>query len=239
MKDFYGLREFIILVNDNFAQNTLKAMKFTKEQAVENLYQALTNNGKKPLRMSKRTLESHTETLMAIVADEEMELDAFVEKVKSSCESINSNMEKDQSDFVREYTQKNPQEPQNNPEPPQKTPDANDELLKRLQILEERELKREEAVTIEGIRSSVRKYLKDNNVENEKWIDSVLSMASISKDADADELGKSYLEQYNLVCSGGRPSPIGNPNPKEDGVSSSSFDDVRALRKRKMGLETN
>lgn len=216
-------------------------MKFTKEQAVEKLNQVLTNSGKKPLRMSTKTLESHTETLMTFVANEEMELDEFVEKVKGSCENINSNMERDHAEFVRDYKQNNPpQTPapdksKTNPEPNE--PNDQLELLnKKIQEMEARELQRLESAAVEAKRNEIRQYLKSNKIDNEKWIDSVLGIATISKDDDVEAVGKTYLGLYNQVLSSGSPAPVGSPNPGE-GVTADSFADVKALRKRRTELE--
>ena len=83
-------------------------MKFTKEQAFENLKGFLTNNGKKTLRMSEKSINKQLETLMPLVANDEMELADFVEKVKPTFETMNSNAEKDNSDFVKQWEKDHP-----------------------------------------------------------------------------------------------------------------------------------
>ena len=83
-------------------------MKFTKKEACEKLTALLTNGGKKPLRMSAKTLESHVETLMTLLDNDELELDDFVNKVKPMLESTNSNVEHDVSRGIKDYQDKNP-----------------------------------------------------------------------------------------------------------------------------------
>ena len=206
-------------------------MKFTKEQAVEKLNQVLTNNGKKSLRMSAKTLEAQTETLLALVGDEEMELDAFVEKVKGALESVNSNIEHDNSDFIKEYKKANPKPAE--PEPKGKEPGEEDPLKKALEQIADiqRQLQaREEQIAIEAKRSEIRKYLDTNNVKDDKWIDSVLSIATIGKDDNAEEKGKVYLELYNRSRAGG--APITPKTPTAGGESGDdSFAAVRAILK--------
>lgn len=206
-------------------------MKFTKEQAVEKLNQTLTNNGKKPLRMSARTLEAQAETLMALVGDEEMELDDFVTKVKPMFDNVNSNMEKDQSDFIKEYKKAHPEPVQQDPPKTEPDPGKDDPLKKALEQIAEiqRQLQaRDEELAIESKRSEIRKYLNDNNVTDAKWIDSVLAIATIGKDDDAEEKGKAYLGLYNQSRAGGAPitpkSPTAGGEPGND-----TFKDVRAI----------
>ena len=206
-------------------------MKFTKEQAVEKLNQLLTNNGKKTLRMSARTLEAQTETLMALVGNEEMELDDFTTKVKPMLDNVNSNMEKDQSDFIKEYKKAHPEPDPQKPPKQEPDPNADDPLKKALEQVAEiqRQLQaREEAQAIETKRSQIRKYLEDNNVKDAKWIDSVFSIATVGKDDDVEEKGKTYLALYNQSRSGG--APITPKFPTVGGEpGADAFKEVREL----------
>lgn len=212
-------------------------MKFTKEQAIEKLNQELTNNGKKPLRMSARTLEGQVETLLSLVADEEMELDGFVEKVKGGLASINSNMEHDQSDFIKNYEKTHPANPPKpKPDEPQDTDDEKAELLKRLEALEQKSKDQEAAAAIEAKRADIRKYLSDNNVKDEKWISSILGIATIGQDDDVEEKGKIYLDLYNQSIDHGEPAVPKTVTSGGDG-GDDSFADVKALRKRRAEVQ--
>ena len=212
-------------------------MKFTKEQAVEKLNQMLTNGGKKPLRMSTKTLNEHAENLMTLVADEEMELDDFVTKVKPMLENVNSNMEKDQSDFIKEYEKNHPAPKPGDPKPgdPKPGDDPNKTALEKMQeqlnemLRKQRE--NDEKAAIDAKRAEIRKYLGDNNVKDTKWIDSILSIASISKDDDAEEKGKAYLELYNQSRMGGEPITPGTPSTGGGPDPKDMFAAVRELRK--------
>lgn len=208
-------------------------MKFTKEEAVEKLNQMLTNDGKKPLRMSAKTLESQTETLMALISDEEMELDAFVEKARPALESVNSNIEHDNSDFIRKYEKEHPSPTKPTPpEPPVDPNDPNAVLAARIKALEDERNARSEKEAVELKRAEIKKYLADNNVKDAKWIDSVLGIATIGKDDDAEERGKTFLGLYNQSLSGGFPITPGTPSPGS-GVDKDAFAEVKAIRKRR------
>lgn len=207
-------------------------MKFTKEQAVEKLNHVLTNGGKKPLRMSAKTLESQVETLLAFVSDEEMELDAFVEKVKGGLSSINSNIEHDNSDFIKKYKEEHPDQ---KPEAPKDTKedDPNADLMRRIAELEKKEADRNERAAVEAKRAEIKKYLSDNNVKNGKWIDSILNLATIGKDDDVDEVGKTFLGLYNESMQPGTPVTPGSPSPGGGSGGADAFAELREMRKRR------
>ena len=210
-------------------------MKFTKEQAIEKLKAELTNNGKKPLRVSERTLSSHAENLLSLVADEEMELDDFVAKVKPMVESVNSNMEHDLADSIREYEKNHPATP---PTPAPK-PAENDDLAKlraEIDSLKQKEAERETAATLKEKRSQIVKYLGDNNVKDKSWIDSALGMVSITAEDDVEAKGKQLLEFYNKSVVTGVPPVPGAPAPGSGPQEPASFAAVRAMRKQKAEL---
>ena len=73
-------------------------MKFTKEQAFEILRSNLTNGGKKTLRMSEKSINAQLDTLIPLVANDDMELNDFIEKVKPTFATMNSNAEIDNSE---------------------------------------------------------------------------------------------------------------------------------------------
>lgn len=212
-------------------------MKFTKEEAVEKLKLLLTNNGKKTLRMSTRTLEGHTESLMALVADDETELDDFVEKVKGNLEAVNSNMEHDYSDFVKNYKPTPKQEPPKKDDDDDKGNDPNKALLDRIAALEKMNADREAETKRKEKRSQIRKYLSDNNVDNNDWVDRMLKVTSIADEDDVEEKGKELLDIYNASLAGAGGSDFTPRNPKPgDNDQTGQYDDVKAIIKRRNGV---
>lgn len=174
-------------------------MKFTKDEALEKLKGILTVDGKKPLRMSEKSLERQLETLMPLVADDEMELDAFVEKIKVSFETMNSNAEKDNADFVRKWNEEHKPDKGGNGEDggEDRSRDIPEELLNRLKSLEEKELAREAEREQSRLRRELKKTLKEKGVSDDEWCDLMIGETSLDKDTDISAKAESLLKIYN------------------------------------------
>lgn len=173
-------------------------MKFTKEEAFESLKGILTNNGKKTLRMSEKSINRQLESLIPLIASEEMELNDFVEKVKDTFSVMNSNAEKDNSDFVKQWEKDHQQSTQE----PQKKDDAKDEdamskMIKRLEELENREAAREKEFSINKKKSDLLKAMKEKGIKDEQWANDLVSEISITEDFDVESKADSYLKLYN------------------------------------------
>ena len=206
-------------------------MKFTKKEAVEKLTAKLTNGGKKPLRMSVRSLEEQTEDLMSLLDDDEMELDAFVGKVQKQFERFNSNVEHDVADGVKKALEtKEPTEKKDGEDG--RKEDLVAKLLERVEALEK---EREDALN-RSVADSKRKELKSQlskkNVD-ENWLDNILDLVPLDKDSDVETVGTSLLERYNkmMASRGGEfertpDTPSGGGDKQKD-----SFGDVAELRK--------
>ena len=173
-------------------------MKFTKEEAFESLKGILTNNGKKTLRMSEKSINKQLESLMPLIANEEMELKDFVDKVKDTFSVMNSNAEKDNSDFVKQWEkdhQKVNPEPDKNDDP--KPDDAMAKLLKRIDELEQKEAQREKERSISDKRSQLLKAMKEKGIKDEQWSKDFVSEISITEDFDIEAKADSFLKLYN------------------------------------------
>ena len=218
-------------------------MKFTTEQAIEKLKAYLTNDGKKPLRISDRTLKEHVENLADLVADEEMELDEFFTKVKSSFDSINANVGDDVSKAIKDYKENNPYKKPTDNKPNEHGSDGdgdknpNKELLDRLAALEAKEAERVKGAAIADKKNSIKQYLAGENVKNDKWIEKMLDMMKIEEDSDSDALGKQLLEFYNAeYADTGLVTPR-RTNPGDDSSEPDSFAAVRQQRKAKLDIK--
>lgn len=179
-------------------------MKFTKEEAFESLKGILTNNGKKTLRMSERSLKNQTEILFDLLDkyDKEMELDAFVSDVSSLLGSTNSNVEKDASDKIKEYVKQwEKDHPQVNPEPPKadepKEDDAMAKMLKRLEELESREAARDKEAKMSQKKKDLLKAMKEKGIKDEQWSKDLVAEISLTEDFDVEAKADSYLKLYN------------------------------------------
>ena len=173
-------------------------MKFTKEEAFESLKGILTNNGKKTLRMSEKSINRQLESLMPLIANEEMELKDFVDKVKDTFSVMNSNAEKDNSDFVKQWEKDHPQV---NPEPPKsdepKPDDAMAKMLKRLEELESREAERDKEAKMSQKKKDLLKAMKDKGIKDEQWSKDLVAEISLTEDFDVEAKAGSYLKLYN------------------------------------------
>ena len=214
-------------------------MKFTKDEALEKLKGILTIDGKKPLRMSEKSLERQLETLMPLVADDEMELDVFVEKIKVSFETMNSNAEKDNADFVRKWNEEHKPDKGGNGEDggEDRSRDIPEELLNRLKSLEEKELAREAEREQSRLRRELKKTLKEKGVSDDEWCDLMIGETSLDKDTDISAKAESLLKIYN------RQEAIINTDVTPRGASRSgkaleeSFAKIAKRRNERLGYD--
>ena len=201
-------------------------MKFTKEEAFEKLKGILTNNGKKDLQMSERSVNEQLEVLMPLIANEEMELGDFIGKVKTSFEVMNSNAKKDNSDFIKEWEKNHPvtEPPKNDPPQNNEPSDAMAALLKRIDELEKKNAERDKEVVLAQKRKDLLKAMKDKGIKDENWSKSFIEEISITEDFDVDAKADAYLKIYNKSQAGqtgsgstpfGSSSNGGDPNKKD------------------------
>lgn len=173
-------------------------MKFTKEEAFESLKGILTNNGKKTLRMSEKSINRQLESLMPLIANEEMELKDFVDKVKDTFSVMNSNAEKDNSDFVKQWEKDHPQTNQEPPKPSEPQPDdAMAKMLKRLEELESREAARDKEAKMSQKKKDLLKAMKEKGIKDEQWSKDLVAEISLTEDFDVEAKADSYLKLYN------------------------------------------
>lgn len=201
-------------------------MKFTKEEAFEKLKGLLTNNGKKDLQMSERSINEQLEVLMPLIANEEMGLDDFIGKVKASFEVMNSNAKKDNSDFIKEWEKNHPvtEPPKNDPPKNNEPSDAMAALLKRIDELEKKNAERDKEAILAQKRKDLLKAMKDKGIKDENWSKSFIEEISITEDFDVDAKADAYLKIYNKSQAGqtgngstpfGSSSNGGDPNKKD------------------------
>ena len=213
-------------------------MKFTKEQAFEKLKGILTENGKKPLRMTEISINRQLDALMPILASEETELDDFVEKSKESFSIMNSNAEYDNSKFAKsfeqEFKEKWEKEHQTTPPitPPTNGGGSENELMKQMQE-ELRQLKEDNAKSkaekeITGKRSELVSKLKEKKIEDEKWIDAYIKKLPINADTDVETEANDALAFYNISN-----SHVGSGVTPQGGGSSASVDENEFSRIKK------
>ena len=213
-------------------------MNFTKEQAFEKLKGLLTNNGKKALRMSERSIDAQLDALIPLIANDDMELDDFIEKVKSSFTVMNSNVEKDNSDFVKKWEREHKKNDDDDDDG--KATDANEALLKRIEELERRDEERSMASKIETKKNELASALKSKGVKSEAWIRDILSEIDVREDTDVEVRTEALLKLYNKsnVVVDNDTTPLSTSSKRKD--LEESLSDVRDLIKRnRYGEKTN
>jgi len=186
-------------------------MKFTKEQAFESLKGILTNNGKKTLRMSEKSVNKQLDALIPLVGNDEMELADFIEKVKTTFETMNSNVEKDNSDFVKQWEKDHKsQDPAPAPQP--STANQVDQAtLDRIAALEKQIAENERKTAISQKRTDIIAAMQKAGVKDKEWINEFLDFVTIDENTNVEDSAKKYVEHYNKRAANTPPNvtPLG------------------------------
>lgn len=206
----YCCLAFYLCVETNFPN-----MKFTQDQALESLKRELTNNGRKPLRMSEKTLNKVTEALLPKFADDETGLPDFITAALEILNPVNDNIGKDKSDFIKSWKADHPDP--TDPEPttdPQSQP-GNSELaaLKaEIEALKKQNENAEKQRKLTAKKSDLSAKLKEKGVDDKEWLDNLLSEVNITEELDVDAKADSLLKLYNKSKANVHSAPTpGNP----------------------------
>lgn len=209
-------------------------MKFTKEDAYKDLVSKMTAKGEK-LSLSDKSVNAQLETLIPLIANEEMELAEFVEKVLPCFQTTNANIRNDVSHGIKDYMEKNPAQPKpsNPPTPPTPPTDPTQALLARLEALEQKNLESEAALRAQGIKKDLSAKMKELGIKSDKWIESMVSVAQITDDFDVNTNAQNYLELYNSMMADVNPNitPF-SPNPKPNTYVSDTIKAASELAKQ-------
>ena len=183
-------------------------MKFTKEDANKELVARMTAKGEK-LNLSQRSMNEQVEHLYTLIANEEMELVDFVDKVLPFVKTSDANVRNDVSQGIKDYKNQNPVvEPKK--EPIVEPNDPNKALLERLEALEKKNRENELKLHNQNIKSNLSSKMKELGIKNAKWIDMMLDNVAITEDFDVDTNAKKYLELYNTMQADVDPSVTPN-----------------------------
>ena len=187
-------------------------MKFTKQQACENIVAKLTPNGE-TLSLSERSINDQLETLIPLLANEETELEAFITSCFPVFKTANANVNNDVSSGINKYKAEHP-EPTPAPAPTiQQQPTGSPEMEQRMAELERRLAEQDKATKISSLKSQLKDSLKSKGVKSEKWIDTMLGQVSIDENCDVAKKTESLVGLYNEFVASVDPStvPLGNP----------------------------
>lgn len=186
-------------------------MKFTQEEAYKDLVARMTANGEK-LNLSERSINEQLEKLIALVANEEMEITSFVDSVLPFVKTADANVRNDVSYGINEYKKNNPiQEPKKNVVEDKVDPNA--ELIARLAALENELSESKKQRALSDIKGSLINEMKKKGIKDEDWINSFVSEVNITEDFDVNAKAEHYVGVYNKMCS----KVKSNITPQESG----------------------
>lgn len=200
-------------------------MKFTQSEAFKKIKGILTKGGK-DLQMSERSIMEQIDSLTALIANDDMELDDFVAKVENTFKTMNGNAKKDYSDFVNKWKEDHPETASAaNKGDGGVMGNADIEALRaEIEALKTSLSQSAKDAKIAGIRKSLRSKVEEKGVKNSKWLDKVLAKYPLSEESDVDTEADEILEQYNLL-QGDMPANV-TPG-KSTGGGAQEFDSVK------------
>lgn len=176
-------------------------MKFTKEQLSEALKAKLTNNGKKNLAMSERSLNGKVERLykrLEKASDkDDWELDDVVADYLEDFQEDDNNIRNDNSKFVKDWEKNHPTRGKEDEGEESKGGDKIDMLLKEIQSLKAEREEEKKVKSISDKRNQLKSALKGKEVKNEDWINDQLELIHIDSETDVDALTERLVKNYN------------------------------------------
>lgn len=212
-------------------------MKFTKEDAVKGLTAKLSQNVEN-ISKWERTIKENVETLCSILGENsEIELDDFIEKAVPIFNTTAGFIRKENSDlaktFKTEIDDLKAQLAKPNNQNQVKPTDPNEELLKRLEALENENKRNRDELAQRETKNKLAAKMKELGIKSNKWIDGMLSKAAITADMDVDATAKDYLEIYNDFVANVTPSVTpDNPSGKPTEYANDTIKAAAALAKQ-------
>ena len=175
-------------------------MKFTKEDANKELVRIMTEKGEK-LNLSERSISEHLDNLMPLLANDETELNAFVQQILPLMKTADANVRHDVSvgiaDFKKGYKPTTEPIIKNNGGEGGSGDSSNDELINRLKALEDKLKKSEEESKIKSIKMDFIAKAKEKGVSDEEWLKDYVDEINIGADVDIDAKVESCLKFFN------------------------------------------
>ena len=214
-------------------------MKFTKEDAVKELTAKLTPSVEN-ISKWERTIKENVETLCAILGENsDIELADFVTKAMPLFNTTAGFIRKENSDLAKIFKTEiddlkakleNKNVPPTPPTPPS---NPNEELMKRLEALELENKRNKDELAQREVRSKLFAKMKEKGIKSDKWIEGMLSKATLTADMDVDATAKEYLEIYNGLIADVNPNITpNNPNGKPTEYANDTIKAAAALAKQ-------
>lgn len=178
-------------------------MKFTEQEAYEKIVSKLSNNGKKPLQASERTLRHLLSRYYKKFADDETEIDDFVNDNIEDFNVVNGNVNKDRADFIKQYLEEH-KAAEVNTKPIEKPIDNKEDSNSDIEFLKtqiasliaERE-QEQKAKLIASKRAELLSTMEKKGIKDREWAENFIGEINITEDFDIDSKADSYLKIYN------------------------------------------
>lgn len=172
-------------------------MKFTKEEARKELMSKIPNKGQ-TLNLSERSIGEMLETLTASLANDETELNVFIDSVLPIFKIADGNVKNDVSQGIKEFKDNyKPEQKETKETKPVEKKDNESELEKRLAKLEQELADARHNDKVASIKRNLVKVLKSKGVKDDEWTNSFINEITITEDFDIEAKAQSYLNLYN------------------------------------------
>lgn len=170
-------------------------MKFTKDEVRKELTAKIPQEGQ-TLNLSERSINEMLDKLLPLIANDEMELDAFVDNVLPMFIVADGNVKHDVSKGIIDYKEKNPVIKKETPKKVED--DAMAKALARIEELERKNAENEKKVMLSSRRSEVISKMSEKGVKDKDWANAFLDQVSLDgDDFDIEAKVESYVQMYN------------------------------------------
>jgi hypothetical protein len=115
--------------------------------------------------------------------------------------TADANVRNDVSQGIKDYKDNNPTPTNPTPNPTTTGDEAQAELLKRIDALEQRNKAQELELKVKGIKAQLTSKMKELGIKNDKWMESLIANVNFTEDFDVDARAQGYLELYNSMQS--------------------------------------
>ena len=211
-------------------------MKFTKDEASKELAAKIPQEGQ-TLNLSDRSIGEMLDKLIPLLANDETELENFVESVLPMFVVADGNVKHDVSRGIIDYKEKNPVVVKKAAQP-DKDSEAMAAALARIEELERKNAENEKKAKLSSRRSEIISKMKEKGVKDREWINDFLDQVSYDgDDFDVDSKVESYVKMYNkslaIVDSDYTPRSAGGKNGEDkalDDVIKAASDFVKSQR---------
>lgn len=174
-------------------------MKFTKEEASKELTAKIPQAGQ-TLNLSERSVNEMLDKLLPLLANDETELDAFVESVLPMFVVADGNVKHDVSRGIMDYQEKNPvvTPPTKGKGKGEEEDDAMTKALARIEELERKNAENERKSQLSLRRAEIVSKMKEKGVKDKEWVNELLDNVSIDgAEFDVEAKVESYVKMYN------------------------------------------